>query len=91
MIKYKLICKNCNFSFDSWFASSEEYEKIKKKKIVLYKKTKEQIIEDIFNFITCKEYEELSNKYINYLNSFFKISKHEKNYIKFKPKSLIKN
>ena len=31
MIKYKLICKNCNFSFDSWFASSLEYEKLKKK------------------------------------------------------------
>ena len=34
---------------------------------------------------------DVSNKYINYLNSFFKISKHEKNYIKFKPKSLINN
>ena len=33
MIKYKLICKNCNISFDSWFASSVEYEKLKKKKI----------------------------------------------------------
>ena len=31
MIKYKLICKNCNLSFDSWFASSQEYEKLKKK------------------------------------------------------------
>ena len=31
MIKYKLICKNCNLSFDSWFASSHEYEKLKKK------------------------------------------------------------
>ena len=31
MIKYNLICKNCNFSFDSWFASSQEYEKLKKK------------------------------------------------------------
>ena len=31
MIKYKLICKNCSFSFDSWFASSQEYEKLKKK------------------------------------------------------------
>jgi len=29
MIKYKLICKNCDFSFDSWFASSKEYEKLK--------------------------------------------------------------
>ena len=33
MIKYQLICKNCDLSFDSWFASSEEYENLKKKKI----------------------------------------------------------
>ena len=32
MIKYRLICKNCNISFDSWFASSQEFEKLKKKK-----------------------------------------------------------
>ena len=31
MIKYKLICKNCDLSFDSWFASSKEFEKLKKK------------------------------------------------------------
>ena len=31
MIKYKLNCKNCKLSFDSWFASSQEYEKLKKK------------------------------------------------------------
>ena len=31
MIKYKLICKNCSNSFDSWFSSSKEYEKLKKK------------------------------------------------------------
>ena len=30
MIKYKLICKECDLSFDSWFASSQEYEKLKK-------------------------------------------------------------
>ena len=34
MIKYKLICKNCDFSFDSWFASSQEYEKLKKKRLL---------------------------------------------------------
>ena len=34
MIKYKLICKECNLSFDSWFASSDEYEKLKKKKFL---------------------------------------------------------
>ncbi len=32
MIKYRLICKDCNISFDSWFASSQEFEKLKKKK-----------------------------------------------------------
>ena len=32
MIKYKLVCKNCNNFFDSWFASSKEYEKLKKLK-----------------------------------------------------------
>ena len=32
MIKYKLICKNCEEIFDSWFASSKEFEKLKKKK-----------------------------------------------------------
>ena len=32
MIKYKLKCKKCSLLFDSWFASSEEYEKLKKKK-----------------------------------------------------------
>tara|TARA_Y100001936_G_scaffold233361_1_gene259191 strand:- start:242 stop:667 length:426 start_codon:yes stop_codon:yes gene_type:complete len=31
MIKYKLVCKDCNILFDSWFASSKEYEKLKKK------------------------------------------------------------
>ena len=31
MIKYRLICKNCELSFDSWFASNKEFEKLKKK------------------------------------------------------------
>ena len=30
MIKYKLTCRDCDTSFDSWFASSGEYEKLKK-------------------------------------------------------------
>ena len=33
-MKYKLFCKNCNLTFDSWFASSSEYEKLKKKKLI---------------------------------------------------------
>ena len=34
MIKYKLICKSCDLKFDSWFASSSEYERLKKKKLL---------------------------------------------------------
>ena len=34
MIKYKLVCKDCKTTFDSWFASSKEYEKLKKKKFL---------------------------------------------------------
>ena len=31
MIKYRLICKDCETTFDSWFSSSKEYERLKKK------------------------------------------------------------
>tara|TARA_X000000368_G_scaffold391967_1_gene356384 strand:+ start:790 stop:1218 length:429 start_codon:yes stop_codon:yes gene_type:complete len=31
MIKYSLICNKCNSSFESWFASSNEFEKLKRK------------------------------------------------------------
>ena len=31
MIKYKLQCRDCETTFDSWFSSSSEYEKLKKK------------------------------------------------------------
>ena len=34
MIKYNLICKNCDMSYDSWFASSKEFDKLKKKKLI---------------------------------------------------------
>ena len=34
MIKYRLNCKNCDTSFDSWFASSKEYEKLKNKNLL---------------------------------------------------------
>ena len=30
MIKYKLLCGDCSQNFDSWFASSKEFEKLKK-------------------------------------------------------------
>ena len=34
MIKYSLICKDCDLSFESWFASSKEFEKLKSKKFL---------------------------------------------------------
>ena len=35
MIKYRLKCKECEINFDSWFASSKEYEKLKKKNFLV--------------------------------------------------------
>ena len=34
MIKYSLICKDCKLNFESWFGSSKEYEKLKRKKLL---------------------------------------------------------
>ena len=34
MIKYQLICNDCNLIFDSWFASSKEFEKLKKRRLL---------------------------------------------------------
>ena len=44
MIKYNLLCKKCDLTFDSWFASSKEFDKLKKKR-------KEEILKvlDIIN------------------------------------------
>ena len=35
MIKYKLLCNDCELKFDSWFSTSSEYEKLKKKKLLI--------------------------------------------------------
>ena len=34
MIKYKLNCKDCAQSFESWFASSKEYDRVKKMSLI---------------------------------------------------------
>tara|TARA_B100001057_G_scaffold454423_1_gene500197 strand:- start:134 stop:565 length:432 start_codon:yes stop_codon:yes gene_type:complete len=34
MIRYSLLCKKCNLAFNSWFASSKEYDKLQKKKLI---------------------------------------------------------
>ena len=35
MIVFNLRCKSCNYNFEAWFSSSEEYVKQLKKKLVL--------------------------------------------------------
>ena len=44
MIKYSLICKDCDLTFESWFASSKEYEKLKRKKFLNCHKAVIQLI-----------------------------------------------
>ena len=34
MIKYSLKCKDCSSQFESWFASSEEFDRLKKLKLL---------------------------------------------------------
>ena len=45
MIKYKLVCKDCEIIFDSWFATSKEYEKLKKKNFLVCHNCNSQKIE----------------------------------------------
>ena len=45
MIKYNLLCTDCEITFDSWFASSKEYEKLKKKKLLVCHNCNSQKVE----------------------------------------------
>ena len=69
MIKYKLLCKNCQTTFDSWFSSSVEYEKLKKKNFLNCHICKSLNIEktlmspSIFRSITSNKNNRKSEKY----------------------------
>ena len=45
MIKYKLACKDCELTFDSWFASSNEKDKKKKKNFLVCHNCNSQKVE----------------------------------------------
>ena len=45
MIKYLLNCKNCSFEFESWFASSKEFDKLKNLKLLNCQNCNSQKIE----------------------------------------------
>ena len=45
MIKYLLNCKSCSLEFESWFASSKEFDKLKKLKLLSCQQCNSQKIE----------------------------------------------
>ena len=45
MIKYKLACGDCEIKFDSWFASSKEYERLKKRNFLVCHNCNSQKVE----------------------------------------------
>ena len=80
MIKYKLICKSCNNDFDSWFASSNEYEKLKRRKLLNCHKCNSQSVEKTImspQLINNNKFEELTSQKFN------KVKKTIQSYQKF--------
>ena len=81
-MKYKLFCKNCNYCFDSWFASSNEYEKLKKKKYLNCHICGSSKIEK--TLMSPNIFKNKNKKYINLQNEKFKnIKKTINEYQKF--------
>ena len=76
MIKYRLSCKNCSNNFDSWFATSKEFEKLKNKKILSCPKCNSikikkslmapSIINRKNNILDQKKHKEIKNKLKEY-------------------------
>ncbi len=82
MIKYKLLCKDCDLKFDSWFASSNEYERLKKKKILTCHKCNSINIEKTIMAPQLISHKSGADLKIN-LEKYNKVKKTIKNYQKF--------
>ena len=82
MIKFKLICQDCDIKFDSWFASSNEYEKLKKRKFLTCHNCNSSKVEKT---VMAPQLIKSNSKFETKLNSLKhqKISKTIKNYQKF--------
>ncbi len=69
MIKYLLNCKSCSLEFESWFANSKEFDKLKKLKLLNCQQCNSQKIEKSLmkpslvnsNFKQYKEYKNNQN------------------------------
>ncbi len=82
MIKYKLHCKNCDLQFDSWFATSGEYEKLKKKKLLTCHNCNSQKVEKTIMAPQLINSQSKSYKNLD-LEKYNKVKKTIKNYQKF--------
>ena len=82
MIKYKLICKDCDLKFDSWFASSNEYEKLKNKKLLNCHKCNSIKVEKTIMAPQLINYKSKINEKIN-LQKYNKVKKTIIDYQKF--------
>ena len=82
MIKYRLNCKKCNNNFDSWFATSKEYEKLKKlNHLICYYCNSAKVEKTLMSpSVLNSNYEDLS---ISKNNKYYKIKNKIKKYQKF--------
>jgi len=82
MIKYKLFCKKCDFKFDSWFASSNEYERLKKRKLLNCHNCNSLKVEKTIMAPQLINNKSKTDEKIN-LEKFIKVKKTIKDYQKF--------
>ena len=82
MIKYKLICKECELKFDSWFSSSSEYERLKKKKLLNCHKCNSSKIEKSIMAPQLISHNLKNDEKIN-IEKYNKVKKTMKDYQKF--------
>ena len=82
MIKYKLLCKQCDLKFDSWFASSNEYERLKKKKLLNCHKCNSFKVEKTIMAPQLINNKSKTAEKLN-LKKFYKVKKTIMNYQKF--------
>ena len=80
MIKYKLTCKDCEITFDSWFASSKEYDKLKKKKLLNCHNCSSLNVEKSLMAPTLINTKNISKSSVNDLEKISKIKKTIKDY-----------
>ena len=82
MIKYKLECKNCETTFDSWFASSKEFEKLKKKQLLVCHFCNSKTVDKTLMAPSVKNNKK-DIKYNLQLDKYESVKKTIKNYQKF--------